>query len=285
MTRLASPEDFEVCRRLHQKHGTTYYLASRRFPVDVRRRVDALYGFVRVPDEFVDNPDPGEEPARLIAGFRQETLAGLAGARPESPVLRAFVDVANESGIGPEEPTLFLDAMAADLTVRRYPTYADLRAYMRGSAVAVGLMMCRILDAPADPETDRAATALGEAMQMTNFLRDVAEDWRRGRIYLPLEDLERFGVREADIAAGEATEAFLKLMAFEIARTRALYAEADQGIPLLPPRARKAVRLARVLYAGILERIEAQGCDVFRGRARTTRLEKAVALARVGLFG
>jgi 15-cis-phytoene synthase len=139
--------------------------------------------------------------------------------------------------------------------------------------------------APADPRTDAAAMALGEAMQMTNFLRDVAEDWQRGRIYLPVEDMEMFGVREVDIAAGEATDGFRALVRFEIERTRALYAAADPGIPLLPPRARKAVTLARVLYSRILDRIEAQDCDVFRGRARTSRIEKAVALARVGLFG
>ena len=279
----ASAADHDLCRRLHRQYGTTYYFATSRFRPAVRRRVHALYGFVRVPDEWVDNPGtgPGEDPAARLRDYREDLLCALAGGRAGHPALRAFGDVAREVGMGPQEPLLFLDAMTMDLTVARYPTYADLEGYMRGSAAAVGLMMCDVLQAGDDPTMRAAAKALGDAMQLTNFLRDVGEDAARGRIYLPQDELAAFGVAEDEILAGAMSDRFAELAKFQIARARALYATADAGIPLLPPEARKAVRLARVLYARILDCVEERRYDVFGGRARTSRVEKLTVAARV----
>ncbi len=286
VTQTATQTDFDVCRRLHRQYGTTYYWASRRFPETVRRQVDAVYGFVRVPDEWVDNPgelSPAER-LGLIDDFRSQLDRSARGERVEHPVMRAFGDVLRATAIPLEEPHCFLDAMAADVTVDRYPTYADLEGYMRGSAVAVGLMMCRVTGAPETPAVRLQATALGEAMQMTNFMRDVGEDLRRGRVYLPLEDLDRFGVTEGDLRTGRVTPPFEELMRFEIARTRALYAASDPGIAVLPARMRPAVKTARILYSRILDRIEASGYDVFVRRARTSPLEKLAVSARCLLF-
>ena len=180
-----------------------------------------------------------------------------------------------------DEPLLFLAAMEQDLDVSRYPNYDALREYMRGSASAVGLMMCHVLDVRTNSEIEAAARTLGEAMQLTNFLRDVGEDAHRGRIYLPLEDLHAFGLREADILKSDRSEAFVRLMKFEIERARELYALSDAGIALLPNQARKPVRLARILYSRILDRIEARNYDVFTGRARTSRFEKILTAVRV----
>ena len=285
---FASAADYAECRRLHRKHGTTYYFASQRFDRTTRRRVHALYGFVRVPDEWVDNPSDLGVPRqrRLLQDYRSQLLRGLDGVRPDHPVLRAFCDVVRESNMPLEEPLAFLDAMEQDLEVDRYPTFDALRGYMRGSAAAVGVMMCAVLGAETDPETIAGARALGEAMQLTNFLRDVGEDAQRGRIYLPREDLDSFGVIEANVLEGRVDDAFRNLMRFEIARTRALYAIADEAIPRLPARSRMPVRLARVLYARILDHIEELDCDVFRARARTTRLEKAAVALRIAIgFG
>jgi len=276
---FATPSDFETCRRIHRKFGTTYYFATRRFPKEIREHVHALYAFVRLPDEWVDNPGPltvGER-AALLSDYRQEFLLGLEGVCPDTQVLRAFCDVVYRCRIPMEEPLAFLDAMARDLTVTRYETYEDLRVYMRGSASAVGVMMCSAMGAQASPEMLRSAMALGEAMQLTNFLRDIGEDRVRGRVYLPLEDLDNFGL-SAD-SLGAVTPEFVALMKFEIARARALYALADEGLPLLPRYAQLAVRLARVLYSRILDRIEANGYDVFTRRARTSKLEKLRVLA------
>ena len=275
----ASAADHELCRRLHRQHGTTYYFATSRFHPAVRRRVHALYGFVRVPDEWVDNPSG--DPLPRLRAYREDLLCALDGGRAEHPALRAFGDVARGCGMRPEEPLCFLDAMEMDLVVARYPTYAHLETYMRGSAAAVGMMMCDVLGAGNDPAMRAAAQALGNAMQLTNFLRDVGEDARRGRIYLPQDELAAFGVGEDEILAGRMTDRFAALSRFQIERARRLYAQADSGIPQLPPEARKAVRLARVLYSRILDRVEERNHDVFGRRARTSKVEKLAVAARV----
>lgn len=283
----ASREDYEVCRRLHALHGSTYYLSSRLFPSKRRRQVDAVYGFVRVPDEIVDNAGGAsrEECARKLAAYRRELLAGLQGQRPLHPVLRAFCETAREIGIPPEEPQIFLDAMERDLSQSTYVSYEDLRSYMRGSAVAVALMMFPILGIPMREGFREGAASLAEAMQMTNFLRDVGEDLDRGRIYLPLEDLGRFGLTAEDLMARRRDDRFVELMRFEIARTRELYAASDPHIAQLPAFGRKPVRLARELYSRILNRIEDRGYDVFAGRARTGRLERLWTALRVAVAG
>jgi 15-cis-phytoene synthase len=283
MNRFASEADFAVCEELHRKHGTTYYFATRFFPPTERKRVHAVYGFVRVPDEFVDNPTSGEDARLKIGAFREEFLGGLAGQIPTQPVLRAFCDVVHESGMDVSEATCFLDAMEADLTVTRYANYDELRDYMRGSAAAVGLMMCDVIGVRRTPSITNGAVALGEAMQLTNFLRDVGEDLVRGRVYLPQDEMARFGISDETLRTGVVTPEFRALMRFQIERARKLYAEADTQIPALPTFARKPVRVARVLYSRILDRIEARNYDVFSGRARTSRVEKLIAAGRVML--
>jgi phytoene synthase len=278
----ASAEDYAYCRALHRLHGRTYYFASRRFPEPMRSRVDAVYGFVREADEWVDNPGgkTPDESRALLRGFRQELLAGVQGQRPESPAMRAFCDTVCGSAMPLQEPMLFLDAMEMDLDKARYADYAELEDYMRGSAAAVGLMMTSVMGLEPDEDTHRRACCLGNAMQLTNFIRDVAEDWRRGRIYLPLEDLDRFKVSEKDIAERRFTPEMREMIAFQIDRARALYAESDPGIERIPSPGRLPVRIARVLYSRILDRLEAQDLNIFAGRARTSLAEKAAVALR-----
>jgi phytoene synthase len=184
-----------------------------------------------------------------------------------------------ERGIAPEDITAFMASMKMDTSVTRYHTYADLEAYTYGSAAVVGLMMCRVVGAD-DPRAHDAARALGTAMQLTNFLRDIKEDRDRGRVYLPLEDLKRFRYREEDLVAGVVDERFVELMRFEIGRARGLYAHADGGMRYIPRGRRYPVVVARELYAVILDRIEARGYDVFSGRVGTSRLGKIGVAAR-----
>lgn len=283
MEKFASAQDYELCRRIQKKFGTTYYFATRRFPSEIRRRTYAVYAFVRVPDEWVDNPGsmPPDERLRLIADWRSQFYEGLAGKRPEHFAMRAFVDAVRECGIPTYEADVFLDAMAMDVTKSRYATYEELREYMRGSASAVGVMMCYAMDAKPSQATLARAHALGEAMQLTNFLRDVAEDVDRGRIYLPLEDLATHGIPERDILEKRFTPAFRELMRFEICRAKKLYFASDMGLPHLPSNMQKAVMLARLLYAKILDKIVEQDYDVFQGRTRTSLVEKLSCAARV----
>lgn len=280
---FASLADYRECEKLHRKFGTTYYFATKQFPKAVQNQVHAVYGFVRVPDEWVDNPGALslDDQKRLLDDWRRQLVDGIEGKRPESGVMRAFVDTFSEVRMCVEEPLVFLDAMEMDLEIRQYETYEDLAGYMRGSAAAVGLMMLSVLEDAMPPEQVEAAKRLGDAMQMTNFLRDVAEDIRRGRVYLPLEDMDRFGVSVDQIREGRFDAGFADLMAFEIERTRQLYALADPGIRRLSPASRRAVLLARVLYSQILDEIEKLGGNVFLKRARTGKAQKLWAASRV----
>lgn len=280
----ATRADLELCRRIHKKFGTTYYYATQRFPERIRRRVNAIYAFVRIADEWVDNPNglSLETQRANLEDWRSQMVRGLAGERPEHWAMRAFCDTMLECQIPVEEAHCFLDAMIQDIDCAEYETYEDLRDYMRGSASAIGIMMCYAMDAPTDEDTILRAKALGEAMQLTNFIRDVGEDIRdRRRIYLPLEDLRRFGVSADDIRKGVVTPEFESLLKFEIERARELYRFSDPGTYRLPRRMRKAVLVSRILYSEILGRVEANGYDVFTKRARTSRWQKLFCAARV----
>jgi 15-cis-phytoene synthase len=165
----------------------------------------------------------------------------------------------------------FLEAMAMDLTVDGYGTYQDLLGYMEGSAAAIGTMMTPILEADDLTRAREHARQLGFAFQLTNFIRDVAEDLRRGRVYLPEADLERFGVARHDLAAEQATSAVQELLAFEVERARAHYQAAAPGIQLLAPSSQPCIRAAVTLYGGILDEVERAGYQVLRGRVRVPR--------------
>jgi phytoene synthase len=191
-------------------------------------------------------------------------------------VLKGVVHTVRAFEIDPELFDRFLRSMAMDLTVTSYATYDDLRGYMDGSAAVIGEMMLPVLE-PLSADAVAPARALGEAFQLTNFLRDVGEDLDRGRVYLPREDLDRFG---ADPWRRTVDEPWRALARYEIERCRALYDEASAGDELLPPASARCIRAARVLYGEILDRIEANGYDVFGQRARVPRRRKARIVAR-----
>ncbi|MHB8575751.1 MAG: phytoene/squalene synthase family protein [Dehalococcoidia bacterium] len=266
---------YEECRRLTKLHGSTYYFSARFFPKEIRRSIFGLYGFVRVPDEIVDNPEEdaadAESQRRVLLAWGERFDRALLTGESDHPVMHAFIDTLNRHRIPVEYPLAFLESMLMDVTVRRYATFEDLAGYTHGSASVIGLMICSIVGLE-DPAALPYAADLGLAMQLTNFLRDVGEDYReRGRIYLPLEDLHRFGYSEQDLAAGIVDDRWVRLMQFQIARNREIYRRAELGIPYLPEFARYPIRLAGRLYAAILERIEANGYDVFSRRARTSK--------------
>ncbi len=274
---------YAASKALNASHGKTYYFSTLFFPPEVRRSVHALYGFVRYPDEIVDNPPPGSNPAVALQQYRTDTLEAMRAGCSDLPVLNAFADMARRHRLPPEYPMAFLDAMAMDLTRTRYETFEELKTYTYGSASVVGLMMCHVVGI-SDPCALAPAHDLGLAMQLTNFWRDIGEDWStRGRIYLPLEDMERFGYTEAMLSEGVVNGQFVELLRFEIARAREFYAASDLGIPYITPECQLPVKLARVLYSRILDKIEANNYDVFTRRARTTGLEKTTEFVRQSL--
>jgi 15-cis-phytoene synthase len=278
---LSLAESYELCRRVQRTHSKTYYFSTQLLPPEVKPHVHALYAFMRYADEIVDNPGHTslDEQLAALEAFEEETMAAVTGEEVSNPVLRAYANTVRTRGIEPGNITAFMKSMKMDTYVFSYPTYEDLAVYTYGSAAVVGLMMCRVVGV-ADERAEEHAEALGVAMQLSNFLRDVREDWHRGRVYLPLEDLARFGYTEEDLRAGVVDERFVELMRFEIGRTRRLYAAADEGIGYIPRGRRYPVIVARELYAAILDRIEAQGYDVFARRAETSRLGKLKVAAK-----
>jgi phytoene synthase len=273
---------YELCRRLNAAHGRTYYFATRFLAKDQRHHVHALYGFARYADDLVDHFDLAWSDAQRRAALEAWTddfLACLDRGRSDDPVLKAVVATVDELGIAHDDLRAFLRSMAMDLTVTRYDTYEDLHEYVYGSAAVIGAMMLPVLGAR-HPDARARAMDLGIAFQLTNFLRDVAEDWDRGRIYLPLEDLDRFGVSEDVFRRREVTPQLRRLLAFEIERTRRLYHRAEQGWGMLAPRSQACIRIAHRLYGEILDRIEAANHDVFAHRAVVPTSRKLAVAAR-----
>jgi 15-cis-phytoene synthase len=278
MTWLSShyglPSHYAEGRALSRRYGTTFFWATQVLPRSQRHHVYALYGFCRHADEIVDDTN-GATPVE-----RRDALASLeadfrntwAGGTPGTPVVAALVESMRRLGLGPELVTRFLCSMAMDLSVMSYETWSELSGYMDGSAAVIGEMVLPLLCPEPVEGTLPAARHLGVAFQMTNFLRDVNEDLDRGRVYIPAEDLRRFG---AEPSARKVTPEWSELMQFEIARTRDLYRQAADGTQLLPRRAAACVGAAATLYGGILSKIEANRYDVFSCRARVAAPIKA----------
>jgi len=236
-------------KSIHRKTGKTFYYATQLLPERVRHPTYVLYAFFRIADEVVDNPNgltPEEQHERLIE-IRE---ASLGRETATDPVLEAFCEVRERYGIPETEIEEFIDAMRTDIETSRYETYDELEAYMRGSAAAVGVMMTIIM------ETDNADVALpkarrlGEAFQLTNFLRDVGEDIAdRDRIYLPRTTLEAYGADPKDIERQQFTEEIGVAIERELKRAEKLYREGVSGIRYLPEDCRLPVLTAAVLYA------------------------------------
>jgi phytoene synthase len=261
---------YERCRQIHAAHGRTFYLATLLLPRDRRPDVWALYAFARVADELVDAPT-SPDPAALLA-WRDQAMATMRSESepdPGQPVLTATWHAMRAFGLSPELLQEFLNSMVMDLTISRYATWADLRGYMRGSAAVIGELMAPLLGAQGPDALGRAA-ALGEAFQLTNFIRDIGEDHARGRIYLPQSDLARFGVDEAMLAqavhTGVPSPQVRSLVAFEVRRGLNLYVVAKPGLGMVDSRSRPCLELAFTLYRRILHRVIDNNFNVFERR-------------------
>ncbi|QFU81396.1 phytoene/squalene synthase family protein [Natronorubrum aibiense] len=255
-------EHIDKGKAIQKETGKTFYLATKFLPKRVRHATHVLYAFFRIADEVVDDA-AGVPPAQQRAELEALRAQALGETDPDGPVLAAFNELRREYDISDAEIETFIDAMQSDIETDRYETYADLESYMRGSAAAVGVMMTAIMD-PDDRETALPhAIKLGEAFQMTNFLRDVREDIvDRDRIYLPQKTLRTHDVSPEQIERLEYSESFGRAMAAELKRTEDLYREGVAGIRYLPEDCQLPVLLAAVLYAEHHTVIRAQNYDV-----------------------
>ena len=267
------------CKAIHREYDPSFYAGCLMLPPMKRPYVDALYANVRMFDQIVDDPavsDVAATAARLDERVAAYELALQAGDCPD-PVLKAAAHTALTWDIPIEHFHAFSDTMRSDLTVTDYATYDDLLGYMYGAAALLGLQLIPVLG-PLDPSASERSIAVGLALQLTNILRDIDEDLGRGRLYLPREDLDKFGVTRADFEAREMTDGIRALLKFETGRARAYYADARAAIDLLHPSSRECVGTALTLYAGILDSLEQADYQVFGVRHGFSKL-KALRIA------
>ncbi len=274
------PAAYEHCRRAHRRHDPTYYLATRRLAADVRPAVHALYAFVRSADELVDGPGRAAVPAQRLAALdrrERELQRALAGAPAVDAEVAALTDAAVRHRLPLSELGRYFDSMRVDCAPVRMQTWTELERYMQGSVGAVARILAPLVGSP--PERQDAFVALALAFQLTNFIRDVREDWELDRVYLPREDLDRFDVTEEQIARRDATPGFRRLLALEVGRARALFRASEPVAEVVAPQTRRALRLARGVYVGVLDRAERIGFDVLGRSTNPTPWQLAAAVA------
>jgi 15-cis-phytoene synthase len=259
---------------------TNFYYSFLVLPAEKRRAIVAVWDFCRAADDAVDEPvswGPGSAggPAAELARWRAEVAACFDGGRPETGQGRRLLPFVKRFGLPRDAFEQVLDGIAMDLDHTRYPTFDDLREYCCRVASAVGLI-CLEIFGYRDPVTRQYAVDLGIALQLTNIIRDVQTDLRRGRIYLPADDLWRFEVEESHLAAGVVTPHITDLLAFQCRRARMYYEKAESELPRCDRRSLLAARIMGAIYRGVLERIEASGYDVFSQKIRVPRPRRAV---------
>lgn len=263
-------------------HAKSFYFASRFLPLPKRRAVFALYDFCRHADDLVD--ERGERPVAAVRAdlARLETMlrAVHRGDRPDDERWLALHDTLRRYPVPLEPLVELLEGVAIDLGPVEFETFAELHRYCRLVAGGVGLMLGPVLGAAPGAPRD-AGIRLGVAMQLTNILRDLGEDLARDRLYIPREELRRFGLLRADLARSDVSEPFVRFMRWQVARARRAFADADVVIGLFPrDGSRLTVRLMQQTYAAILDAIEGQRYDVFRKRAQTGTARKLAILAQ-----
>lgn len=278
---MLSKKDIQYSRSIQKKFGKSYFLASLFFPKAKKEATFVLYAFFREPDEIVDNPVVKSDPKVLLQDWRNEWQKAIENKTSENPVLRAAVQVHEHFGIPYTFSHIFLDAMLMDTQIARYKTFDELTRYMDGSAAAVGEMMSYVIGF-SSTDALQYARDLGYAMQLTNFLRDIKEDIDdRNRIYIPLESLKTYGVKEEDVQKHRFTKNMQELMQFEASRARQFYRNAEKGIPLLNRDGQFAVRAALALYEAILDELEKEQWNPYKKRVKTSFLKKLLILLRV----
>ncbi len=272
---------YRHCAAIAAEHGKSYHLATRLLTADRRPAVHALYAAARVADDLVDHP--GADPENDLGDWSRAVLAELDAGWSADPVRLALVHTYRRYAIGVDHLVDFLAAMTSDLTVTGYADMDALDRYMWGSASVIGLQVLPVLGtAPGVLREEAAphAVALGEAFQLTNFLRDVAEDVDRGRVYLPADLMAAHGVTREQLAQKRHDDRFAALMREMVAIVRRRYDDAAPGTPLLAPESRDCVRAATALYGGILTEIERADYRVLDRRVRVSRPRRLAVFAR-----
>lgn len=279
---------YSHCRAITRFYAKTFYMATRFLPNEKQRSIFAIYGLCRYLDNLVDDAidlakdeEIGVSEIKLkLIEFKINLEDIYAGKRIDNPILSAFSDTVHKYNIPIDLPLLLVEGVESDLSKNRYETFSELYDYSYKVASVVGLMTSKVFGYSNDKALDYAVD-LGIAMQLTNILRDIGEDLQRDRVYLPKDELVKFGVSEKDIFEGKITDEFIDLMRFQISRAREYYVKADLGIKMLSKDSRLPVYLAWYNYGRILDKIEENDYDVFQERAYLNNLEKFSILPRI----
>ena len=266
---IALRRAYARCRRMQLRHDPTFFAATARLPREVRPAVHALYGYVRGADDLVDRACEGAEAMRALDAWEHELEEGRRRGRSDHPVIAALVDAGVRHDLPLEELRVYMRSMRVDCGRVRIATAEELDAYMDGSAAAVGRVMAPLLGTDDAEEVAR----LGVAFQLTNFIRDVREDWAMDRVYLP-------GLPEDELARGVSGERAREAVAAQVGRARLLFAETSAAPERCHPAVRRGMRLARAVYERVLDRVEAGGYDVMARRTSLAPWEMAGAALR-----
>ena len=269
---------YDHCKRVTRAEAKNFYYAFRTLPAKKRRAIYAAYAFCRLCDDIADGDLPLDEKRRLLEETRGRLTWG--GDVESHPVFSALRDTIDSYDIPVGHFEEVIEGVEMDLTQSRYGTFEELRVYCYRVASAVGLVCIEIFGYT-DAKAREYAVDLGLAMQITNIIRDVREDSLRGRIYVPLDELERFGYTEQDLEQGIVNEPFRQLMAYQAARAREHFERGRRIVPLLSADSRACLALLHGVYSSILGRIEESGFDVYSRRVGLPTREKLLLMARL----
>jgi phytoene synthase len=268
---------YHHCQEITRRASSNFYYAFLLLPPERREALFALYAFCRFLDDVAD--DAGcRRPAELLRHWRDELDRVFEGC-PRHQIGLALADAAGRFPLERRHFLDLIDGVESDLSHTRYESFDDLHRYCYRVASTVGLLCIEIFGYQ-NPSAREYAVDLGVAFQLTNILRDIREDAERGRIYLPAEDLRRFGVSEDDLRAGKGAEPVLRLLRFEADRARDFYDKSRPLLDLIHPRSRPSLEALIAIYSRVLDRIVERNYDVFSSRVRLSALEKSWILVR-----
>lgn len=269
------------CKRLNSLHGKTYYLATLLLPPEKRPFVHALYGFARYADEIVDDLAStltDEEKAKSLNKWGDGVISDIKSGHSNDAIGMALVDTVKRFKIPIQYFQSFLHSMTMDLTITEYQEYKDLQEYVYGSAAVIGLQMVSVLGIEENSslnEVNSAAEKLGVAFQLANFIRDVGEDLDRGRVYLPITELQAHGVTREMLERKVTTPQIKSALKEQIERVRKLQRESLVGIDMLAKQSRACIQAASELYCGIVDEVEKIDYQIFTKRAKTSNWRRA----------
>ncbi len=272
-------EAYEACAQITRDASTNFYYAFLTLPEEKRRAIYATYAFCRLCDDIVDEPDRPQDPASELADVRNR-LSGAYNGTESGAIWTALADSQKRFGIGEAHYAAVIEGCEMDLTRSRYQTFDDLVDYCKKVASAVGLVCIEVCGYE-DQNAVQHAIDLGIAMQLTNVIRDVAEDVANGRIYLPLEDIERFGYSEQELLDGTVNDNFRRMIQFQVERAKDYFQRGNQLFPLLDRRSRACPQAMAEVYMSILDKIEDADFDVMSSRVRLSKRAKLTLAARL----